>query len=316
MIGLSAVYALAGLMMAGIAVSSARDRANPRRWRNALFWGLLAASFLAGDRLGDVGNGVLVLSLAALGGAGLGQGRPLTTTRAERVASAAVWGDALFLPALIIPVATVVGTIVLKRVTLDGVPLADPRQATLIALGFGVVIALAVAMAWLRPPAMAPLREARRLADSIGWAAILPQLLAALGAVFAAAGMGDEIGALIARHAPLEGRFAAVAAYTIGMALFTMVIGNAFAAFPVMTAAIALPLIVRRDGGDPAVVAALGMLSGFCGTLVTPMAANFNVVPVALLGLSDRNAVIRAQAPTAILLLMINTMFMYLLAFR
>lgn len=31
------------------------------------------------------------------------------------------------------------------------------------------------------------------------------------------------------------------------------------------------------------------MLSGFCGTLMTPMAANFNIVPAALLELSDRN---------------------------
>jgi uncharacterized membrane protein len=95
-----------------------------------------------------------------------------------------------------------------------------------------------------------------------------------------------------------------------------MVMGNGFAAFPVMTAAIGLPLVVYRFGGDPAIVAALGMLSGFCGTLLTPMAANFNIVPVALLGLKDRNAVIKAQAPTAVLLLVVNTLLMYVLAFR
>ena len=42
-------------------------------------------------------------------------------------------------------------------------------------------------------------------------------------------------------------------------------------------------------------MAAIGMLSGFCGTLMTPMAANFNIVPAALLELADRNAVIKAQ---------------------
>ena len=65
------------------------------------------------------------------------------------------------------------------------------------------------------------------------------------------------------------------------MALFTMIMGNAFAAFPVMTAAIGVPLLIQHFGGDPAVVGAIGMLAGFCGTLMTPMAANFNIVPAA-----------------------------------
>jgi uncharacterized membrane protein len=100
------------------------------------------------------------------------------------------------------------------------------------------------------------------------------------------------------------------------MAAFTIIMGNAFAAFPVMTAAIGIPLIVKRFGGDPAVMAALGMLSGFCGTLLTPMAANFNIVPAALLVLPDRNAVIRVQAPTALLVLVGNTVLMAILVYR
>jgi uncharacterized membrane protein len=57
------------------------------------------------------------------------------------------------------------------------------------------------------------------------------------------------------------------------------------------------------------------MLSGFCGTLVTPMAANFNIVPAALLELTDRNAVIKAQLPTAAILLIANTVLMYVFVF-
>jgi uncharacterized membrane protein len=41
---------------------------------------------------------------------------------------------------------------------------------------------------------------------------------------------------------PLDSRLAAVAAYCLGMAGFTMIMGNAFAAFPVMTAGIGLPV--------------------------------------------------------------------------
>ena len=82
-----------------------------------------------------------------------------------------------------------------------------------------------------------------------------------------------------------------------------------------LTAGVALPILIRQFGGDPAVVCAIGMLSGFCGTLMTPLAANFNLVPAALLELPDRYAVIKAQIPTALPLLIANTILMYVLAF-
>jgi uncharacterized membrane protein len=100
------------------------------------------------------------------------------------------------------------------------------------------------------------------------------------------------------------------------MVVFTMIMGNAFAAFPVMAAAIGVPILVQQDGGNPAVIGAVGMLSGFCGTLMTPMAANFNMVPAALLELKDRNGVIKAQIGTALPLLAVNILLIYVLAFR
>ena len=143
-------------------------------------------------------------------------------------------------------------------------------------------------------------------------------MLAALGAIFAVSGVGDEVGRLMTATIPLDSRFAAVTAYTVGCwCCSPSVMGNAFAAFPVMATAIGLPLIVHKFGGDPAVMGAIGMLSGFCGTLLTPMAANFNIVPAALLELRDRNAVIKVQAPTALWLLAANTVLMYVkLVFR
>ncbi len=318
MITLAQVYAVGGIFFATLSILSALDRANERRWRNSAFWGLLAISFLTGDRLGDFVNGLLALGLVLLAAWGLGQGSPKTTTPDERRAGAAKHGDTLFLPALIIPAAALVGTIAAKQ-TSWGARLIDPSQATLISLVIGVLVAIIVAMLWLRPPLLAPMQEGRRLMDSVGWAAILPQMLASLGAVFLAAGVGEQVGRLFADFVPLDTRTLAVAAYCIGMALFTIVMGNAFAAFPVMTAAVGLPLVVQEFGGDPARVCAIGMLAGFCGTLMTPMAANFNVVPANLLELPDRkaafNGVIRAQAPTAIPLLLTNIILMRLLAF-
>ncbi len=315
MIGLEALYIVAGAFFAAVAVLSARDASNPKRWKNTSFWGLFAASFLFGSHLNDFANGVLIIFMVCIAGfGGLGLGAPKTSTAQERRESALRLGNRLFLPALAIPATALAGTFLFKRPELAGI--VDPKQATLVSLILGVFVALAIAMPMLRARPMTPLQEGRRLLDTVGWAAVLPQMLAALGAVFAAAGVGTAIGQLASAWLPDGNQLAAVAAYTFGMAIFTMIMGNAFAAFPVMTAGIGLPLIVLRFGGDPAIMGAIGMLSGFCGTLMTPMAANFNIVPAALLELSDRNGVIKAQVPTAILLLLANTALMYVLVFR
>ncbi|TMJ16156.1 MAG: DUF979 domain-containing protein [Alphaproteobacteria bacterium] len=291
MIGLPQLYLLAGAMFAAFAVLSALDRTNRKRFGNAAFWALIALSFFAGDLLG--------------------RGDPPTTSEAERAASSERRGNRLFLPALIVPVTALVGSLFLKD---SG--WIDPKQVTLVSLGAGVLIALTVCYLWLRPPPLAPVEEGRRLMDSVGWAAVLPQMLAALGAVFALAGVGEVVGGIAGQAIPEGSLFAAVAAYALGMALFTMIMGNAFAAFPVMTAAIGIPILIHRFGGDPAIVCAIGMLSGFCGTLLTPMAANFNIVPAALLDLKDKNAVVKAQVGTAIPLLACNLLLLYFLAFR
>ena len=317
MITLKALYLLAGLMFAAFALLSARDAANPRRAWNAAFWGLLALSFLGGDQWGDFYNGLLVIAIAVVGGLGLpGQGRPATTTDDEREALASRYGNKLFLPALVIPLFALVGTLVGKQLTILGAPLFETKQVTLVSLGIGVLAALSWAMLWLKPKPLDAVQEGRRIMDQVGWASVLPQTLAALGAVFTAVGLGDWVGGIVGDWLPAASRLAAVSAYAIGMALFTMALGNAFAAFPVMTAAVGLPLVIRMHGGDPAVVAAIGMLAGFCGTLMTPMAANFNIVPPALLGLRDQFAVIKAQVPTALMLLVVNIWLMYWLAFR
>ena len=311
MIGLPSVYSLAGLTFLAFAALSLRDASNAKRWGNGAFWGLLALSMLMGDRLGDFGNGLLVLALVAIAGTGqLARGGGGTTPEV-RATRAARHGNRLFLLALVIPATALAGTFGFEH--LPG--LVNPKQVTLVSLALGALLALLIGLAWLRPHPAAPLQEGRRLMDSVGWAAILPQMLASLGAVFALAGVGDVVGQLMAGVIPDGSRTGAVIAFTLGMALFTMVMGNAFAAFPVMAAAIAVPVLIRQYGGDPAVVCAIGMLAGFCGTLMTPMAANFNIVPAALLELKDRNAVVWAQVGTALPLLAVNTLLIWWFAF-
>lgn len=291
MIGLNFVYLVAGTFFAGAALLGVGDR----RWGNALFQGLLALSFFAGDRLGDLGNGVLVLALVGVATSG-------RMRRGEAVAQRAVARGPLLALALVIPAAALVGTLAFKQLP----TLVDPKQATLVALAGGALVALALCHLVLRPAPLDGVRAGRRLLDEIGWAAVMPQLLASLGAVFALAGVGDVVGGLIGRAIPAGSILGAAVAYGLGMALFTIVMGNAFAAFPVMAAAVGIPLLMHQYGGDPAPVAAIGMLAGFCGTLLTPMAANFNIVPAALLELKDRYGVIRAQVATALPLLAFN----------
>jgi uncharacterized membrane protein len=312
MIGLPFIYTMAGAVFLVFALLSAADATHPKRFGNAAFYALIALSFLAGDRLGDVGNGILVLALVAIAGVGgVGRGNPATTSADQRRAEADRRRDRLFLPALVIPVVALGGTFLFKAAP----SLVDPRQATLVALTIGTIAALAILYAWLRPRPLTPFHEGRRLMDGIGWAAVLPQMLASLGAVFALAGVGEVVGGLVGGAIPEGSRLGAVIAYGIGMTLFTMAMGNAFAAFPVMMAAVGMPLLVREYGGDPAIVAAIGMLAGFCGTLMTPMAANFNLVPAALLELKDRNGVIKRQVATALPLLVVNIGLIHVLAF-
>ena len=142
MIGLAQVYFVAGLVFAASAVLSARDPSNPKRWVNAAFWGLLALSMLVGDRLGDLGNGALVIALvgvAALGGLGRGAVMDDNAARQQR---AARHGNRLFLLALVIPVTALAGTLLFKPVPW----LVDPKQVTLVSLALGALLALG--MGW------------------------------------------------------------------------------------------------------------------------------------------------------------------------
>ncbi len=316
MIGIEFVYVFAGLLFAAFSVQHALERDAPNRRYNALFWGAYALIFLLGSYLPNKVSGALVLLMVALAGLKrIGGCRPDPGTIKDRMALAAKHGNKLFVPALLIPFIALLGTLVLKDVSIGGRPLIDPRQVTLVSLGLGVALALAAGYVLLRPQLATPLVQGRRLMDAIGWAAVLPQMLAALGVLFIAAGVGKLVAQLVTEAIPLGNPLAIVATYTVGMALFTMIVGNAFAAFPVLTAGIGLPLIVESLHGDPVIMSAFGMLSGFCGTLMTPMAANLNIVPVALLELPDRNGVIRVQVATALILLACNTALMYWFVF-
>lgn len=317
MITLDAVYLLLGGYLGWMALRAASDDGNPKRWGNAAFWGSLALLLVLGDRLPSAVVGALVVGLALLAGFNqLGRGSALEPAPAWQAEQAQRLGHRLFLPALVIPAVTLLVAVPFKELSLAGQHVFAAEHTTLVGLGLACLLAFAVACGLTRATPRAGLESSRRLLDAIGWAALLPLLLATLGSVFAATGVGEIVASLVSQWLPTGNRFMLVLAYALGMALFTMIMGNAFAAFPVLTAGIGLPLLVQLHGADAASLAAIGMLSGYCGTLLTPMAANFNLVPAALLELKDPHGVIRAQVGTALPLLACNVLLMYWIVFR
>ncbi|HSC48587.1 MAG TPA: DUF979 family protein, partial [Gammaproteobacteria bacterium] len=246
MSALDFIYLLLGVMFAAAAVFNLKDRSNPKHLKRALFWGLYAATFLLGTWLPPFVTGCLAIAMACTAGFGdLGKAGAPEASEPERRERARRFGNRLFVPALLIPLVTVAGTLILQHAASGPHPVVAAKDATLVALGAAVIVSLVVGVVMLRQPVAVPLAESRRLLDAVGSVTALPQLLAVLGALFAAAGVGQVVSGLVSDFIPVDNAFAVVLAYGLGMALFTMVMGNAFAAFPVMTAGIGLPLIVR-----------------------------------------------------------------------
>jgi uncharacterized membrane protein len=314
MITLDYFYIVAGLLFMAVAVMNLVDRSNPRRFTTALFWGLYALLYLAGERLPSSVVGALMILMALVAGfKGVSAGKPSVPPEAERRASAERLGNRLFIPALLLPLVTMLGATLFADVQVAGLPLLDPKHLTLVSLGVAALVALGAACWLTRSTPLQGVREARRLVDAMSWAVVLPHMLAVLGLLFTEAGVGKAVAHVTTSYINMDARFVAVAVFCIGMALFTIVMGNGFAAFPVMAGGVGIPVLVGVYGANPAVMAAIGMFSAYCGTLMTPMAANFNIVPAALLDLPDKNAVIRAQIPTALPLLVANIFLLYFL---
>jgi uncharacterized membrane protein len=215
-------------------------------------------------------------------------------TPEERQQSSNRLGLRLFIPVLVIPLLTYGAAFVLS---------GDPNRTLYVGLTAASLTAGIVALAITRANPHEAMNEGRRLADAIGAAVILPQLLAALGALFTSARLGGEIQKIAAAVVPSDSLFGVCSLCCVSLALCSVVMGNSFAAFPVIMAGIGVPLLIIPFGADPALVGAICMTAASCGTLCTPMAANFNIVPPALFEMKNRYGVIQFQAPLAVALL-------------
>ncbi|GAB6847306.1 DUF979 domain-containing protein [Paraburkholderia kururiensis] len=310
------LFWLLGIVLLVIGGMIATDREHPRRFTAGGFWIVYAVIFLVGDRLPPEVVGVLVIVMALIAGfGGVTAAKPKVLSDEVRRASAVRLGNKLFVPALTIPLVTVVLTLSASHLVFGGTPLIEAKNVTLIGFGVGCVIALGIACMLTRDSVGQSVKEARRLVDALSWAAVLPQMLGMLGLVFSDAGVGKAVAHVTTSYIDMDLRVVAVIVYCVGMALFTVIMGNGFAAFPVMTGGVGVPVLVGMFHANPAVMAAIGMFSGYCGTLMTPMAANFNIVPAALLELPDKNAVIRVQVPTALGILAANIVLLNVFGF-
>ena len=295
-------YIIIGIMMLNTAVLTLRDKNHNAKIGTAIFWTLLGVIFVFGPYIPSVVVGGMLVVIAVL--TLTKQVKPGTVKALDEKfgeEQAEKLGLKVFIPSLVIALLAL------------GIAQFTPISGTA-AIGVATVIALIVTFVITKAKPKVLVEESDRMLQSVGAVSILPQLLAALGALFTAAGVGDVISSGISSVLPQGNIFIGVAAYCIGMAVFTMIMGNAFAAFSVITVGIGIPFVFAQ-GANIAIAGALALTAGYCGTLLTPMAANFNVMPAALLEIEDKNSIIKHQAPVALILLAIHIALMYFLAF-
>lgn len=300
---LEIMYIIAGLIAIMTAVYALRDKEHPQSKGTALFWGLFGLVFIFGKYVPAEITGAVLLIMGCLTAfKKVSFGSQKNASDSERETSSKKYKWKIFVPALTIGIVAFIFGSGIK--SLGG----------LVGLGVGAVLATLLALGLTKTKPKYVGYDGSRLLQQIGSASILPQLLTALGALFAAAGVGEVIATGIGGVISEGSILIAVIAYCLGMAIFTMIMGNAFAAFAVITAGIGMPFVFSQ-GANPAIAGILALTAGYCGTLMTPMAANFNIVPAAILETKNKNRVIISQVPFAIALWVVHVVLMYTLAF-
>lgn len=188
------------------------------------------------------------------------------------------------------------------------------NMSSMIAITIGVIVAMILLIAYdsKQNKPVVFLNDSERFLGITGPLSMLPQLLGCLGGVFTAAGVGDVVAQLVEKVVPKGNVNVGIIIYAIGMVLFTMIMGNAFAAITVMTVGIGVPFVLAY-GANPVVIGMIALTCGYCGTLLTPMAANFNILPVAILNMKDRWGVIKNQVLVALIMLVFQICYMIVL---
>lgn len=316
------IYILCGIISIITAIKSLKNE--NARLGTFLFWTIVGIIFSMGGFLvkyseyGGAIIGLLLFSLAILTiTKQVKIGNFKLTTDEERRKNADKLGNLIFIPSLLLGILAVL-LYEFRRFKIvignnDGKDILFGFTTAQV-LGLSSILALIVAIIITKPKFNEIKEDTSRLLMQVGSSSLLPQLLGALGTVFAAAGVGKIIGIFAGGVVGSGGRLVGVIVYCLSMMLFTMIMGNAFAAFTVITLGVGIPFVIMQ-GGNPAIVGALGLTAGYCGTLITPMGANFNIVPASILEIKDKYKIIKTQLPMGISLLIVHIVLMLLLAF-
>ncbi|MGO3212504.1 MAG: DUF979 domain-containing protein [Ruoffia tabacinasalis] len=299
---LEIMYIVIGLQLLYTAYRVFNDETNPTRIGTTLFWATLGVLFVGGSYIPNIINGVLVLIIGVITlFKQVSIGEIKATPEKEVKENADNTGNGIFLPVMTLAISSLLIAQIFPALSQS-------------VLGIGALIGTITLLFTIRRGPKTLLPESDRMIQQVSTTGILPQLLGALGTVFTAAGVGDVVSGLVQGVIPAESRFWGVLVYVLGMVLFTMVMGNAFAAFTVITLGIGVPFVFSL-GADPIIAGALAMTAGFCGTLMTPMAGNFNALPVALLEMKSEFGVIKDQVPFALIMIVVHVILMYYLPF-
>lgn len=298
------IYIVMGLLCIYCGVKNLKDKENPEPVGTCIFWSVLGIVLAAGRWLPSVVSGILVVVMcvpAIL--KKVKKGKVSAATKAETEIAYEKIGMKVFAPTLSIGLFAV-----LCAITGMGIGLS-----ALNGVAIGVIVAVILLMFMNRENKPSTfLNDSERMLSTVGPLSMLPMLLACLGTVFTQAGVGDVIADLVGHIIPEGNVNVGIVVYAVGMMLFTMIMGNAYAAITVMTVGIGYPFVLSY-GANPVVIGMLALTCGFCGTLCTPMAANFNTVPVALLDMKKEFGVIKNQVPIAIIMLVVQIVMMIVL---
>ncbi len=295
---LEAVWVIIGLITIYAGIKNLLDKENPARYGTAIFWCSFGIVCAFGTWLPAKVSGLLVIIMCippilkrVKSGKESGPTKEYTQKQYSKI------GMKIFIPALTVAICSLLFALFTNISSMVGVTV-------------GVIISMIILRAYSsdNKPAVF-LNDSERFLSMMGPLCMLPQLLGALGGVFTAAGVGEVIAGLVENVVPKGNVNVGIIVFAIGMALFTMVMGNAFAAITVMTVGIGGPFVLAY-GADPIVVGMLALTCGYCGTLCTPMAANFNIVPVAILNMKDRWGVIKNQVVVAGIMLAVQICYM------
>ncbi len=298
---LEVLYLIIGLICIYTAIANLRDKGNQKRYGTFVFWCTLGLMFVLGPWIPSLYTGILMCVMVTVPILHrVSRGTQPDPSEEEAEKNYRKIGMKVFIPALSI------GVFALAAALFTSI-------SPLVGMGVGVFAAVIILMIYSRdnkPKVF--LQDCRRMMDIVGPLSMLPTLLAALGSVFTAAGVGDVIAQMVSNVIPSGNLVVGIIVYAVGMAIFTMIMGNAFAAITVMTVGIGAPFVLSL-GADPVVVGSLALTCGYCGTLCTPMAANFNMVPVAVLEMKDKNGVIKKQVLIGIIMLILQIIYMIIM---